>query len=75
MKLMKDAHSLARLDVRLISILDSDIAVENGVKSSLVVEVKEKQDSDPILLELKNAIHNQRVEVFSSGRWYTSLPG
>ena len=31
------------------------------------MEVKEKQDSDPILLELKGAVHNQRVEVFSQG--------
>ena len=29
------------------------VIVENGAESSLVVEVKEKQDSDPILLELK----------------------
>ena len=33
----------------------------------LVVEVKEKQDSDPIFLELKGAFHNQRMEVFSQG--------
>ena len=33
----------------------------------MVVEVKEKKDSDPILLELKVAIHNQRVEVFLHG--------
>ena len=31
------------------------------------MEVNEKQDSDPILLELKNVVHNQRVEVFSQG--------
>ena len=31
------------------------------------MEVKKKQDSDPILLELKGAVHNQRVEVFSQG--------
>ena len=33
----------------------------------MVVEVKKKQDSDPIILELKSAVHNQRVEVFSQG--------
>ena len=32
-----------------------------------VVEVKEKEDSDPILFELKNVVYNQRVEVFSKG--------
>ena len=40
---------------------------QNGAKSSLVVEVKEKQESDPILLELKGAINNKRVEVFFQG--------
>ena len=33
----------------------------------MVVEVKEKQDSDPILLEIKGPVHNQRVEVLSQG--------
>ena len=32
------------------------------------MEVKEKKDSDPILLEFKGTVHNQRVEVFSQGR-------
>ena len=31
------------------------------------MDVTEKQESDPILLELKGAINNQRVEVFSLG--------
>ena len=31
------------------------------------MDVKEKQDSDPIFLELKGVYHNQRVEVFSQG--------
>ena len=50
---MKDVHRLARLGVRLMSISDSHVTIQNGAESSLVVEVKEKQDSDPILLELK----------------------
>ena len=66
-ELVKDVHRLTLLGVRLISISDSGVIVQNGAKSSLVVEVKEKQDSDPILLELKGSIHNQRVEVFSQG--------
>lgn len=51
-ELLKDVHRLSRLGVRLM-------------KSSLVVDFKKKQDSDPIWLELKGAIHNQRVQVFS----------
>ena len=66
-ELAKDVHRLARLGVRLMSISDGGVTVQNGAESSLVVEVKEKQDSDPILLELKGAVRNQRVEVFSQG--------
>ncbi|WMV40836.1 hypothetical protein MTR67_034221 [Solanum verrucosum] len=64
-ELAKDVHRLARLGVRLMSISDGGVTVQNGEKSSLVVVVKEKQDNDPILLELKGAVHQQRVEVFS----------
>ncbi|WMV58674.1 hypothetical protein MTR67_052059 [Solanum verrucosum] len=62
-ELAKDVHKLARLGVRLMSISDGGITVQNGAESSLVVEVKEMQDSDPILFELKGAVHNQRVEI------------
>ena len=48
-----------------MSISNSGVTIQNGEVSSLVVEVKEKKDSDPILLELKGAVHNQRVEFFS----------
>ena len=50
-----------------MSISDSGVTVQNGAKSSSVVEDKEKQESDPILLELKGAVNNQRVEVLSQG--------
>ena len=33
----------------------------------MVVDAKEKQDNDPILLELQNSVQNQRVEVFLQG--------
>ena len=64
---MKDVHRLARLGVRLMSISESGVTVQNWAELSLVVEVKEKQQSDPILLELKGAVNNQRVEVFPQG--------
>ena len=47
-----------------MSISESGVTVQNWAELSLVVEVKEKQQSDPILLELKGAVNNQRVEVF-----------
>ena len=65
--LVKDVHRLARLGFRLMSISYSGVTIQDGAESSLVVEVKEKQDSDLIFLELKDAAHNQRLEVFSQG--------
>ena len=41
--------------------------VQFGLESSLVAEVKEKHDSDLVLLHLKGVVHQQRVEVFSKG--------
>ena len=64
---MKDVHRLARSGFCLMRISDTGVTVHNGEQYSLVVEVKENQDIDQILLELKGAVHNQRVEVFSQG--------
>ena len=61
---MKDIHRLARLIVRIMSISHNGVIVQNLEESSLVVEVKENKNSDPILLELKGEFHNQRVEDF-----------
>ena len=62
-ELVKDVHRLALLGVRLMIILNNGVTVENGAESS-----KKEQDSDPMLLEFKNAIHNQGVKLFSQGR-------
>ena len=36
----------------------------NGDESSLLLEVKEKQDQDPILFYLKENVHKQKVLSF-----------
>lgn len=36
----------------------------NGDEPSLVLDVQEKQDQDPILLGLKENVHKQRVLAF-----------
>ncbi|WMV32964.1 hypothetical protein MTR67_026349 [Solanum verrucosum] len=64
-ELVKDVHRLALLGVCLMSISNCGVTVQNGAESSLVAEVKEKQDNDPILLQLNGVVHQQRVEVFS----------
>ncbi|KAH0633127.1 hypothetical protein KY284_035913 [Solanum tuberosum] len=72
-ELARDVHRLTRLGVRLMSISDGGVTIQNGAESSLVEEVKEKQDSDAILLELKGAVHNQSGGFLPRGRWCTSL--
>ena len=66
-ELVKDVHRLSRLGIRLMSISDNGVIVPNGAKFCFVVEVKEKYDSDPILLDFKTVVQIQRVEVFSIG--------
>ena len=60
-ELAEDVHRLARLGVRLMDSIEGLIVVTNGAKSSIKFEVKEKQDQDPILLDLKANVYKQRV--------------
>ncbi|KAH0729411.1 hypothetical protein KY289_000599 [Solanum tuberosum] len=66
-ELAKDVHRLALLGVRLMDSIEGGIAVKNGAESSLVSKVKEKQDQDPILLELKANVQKQIVLAFEQG--------
>ena len=47
--------------------IEGGIVVANGAESSLVSEVKEKQDQDPILLDLKANVHKHIVLDFEEG--------
>ena len=53
----KEGHTIALLGVRLMDSTNGGIVVTNGDESSLVSEVKEKQDQDPIFLDLKTKVH------------------
>lgn len=53
---MNDILRLARLRVRLMSISNDGLTVQNGPESLLVRKFKEKLDSDTIFLKLKNAV-------------------
>ncbi|KAH0641167.1 hypothetical protein KY285_037753 [Solanum tuberosum] len=66
-ELAKDVHRLARLRVKLMDSTEGGIVVMNGAESSLVSEIKGKQDQDPILLELKANIHKKKVLAFEQG--------
>ncbi|KAH0661672.1 hypothetical protein KY284_026603 [Solanum tuberosum] len=60
----KDLCQLASLGVRLLESPDKGVIVQNAAESSLVVEVKEKQYIDPILLKLKENVQQGMIKVF-----------
>ena len=53
--------------IRLMDSTEGGIVVTNKAESSLVLEVKEKQDQDLILLDLKQNVHKQRVLAIEQG--------
>ena len=57
-ELVKDVHILSLLGILLMSLLDTGKSIQNRVESSLIVEVKEKQDQNQILLKLRDLFHN-----------------
>ena len=57
-ELVKDVHILSLLGILLMSLLDTGKSIQNRVESSLIVEVKEKQDKNQILLKLRYLFHN-----------------
>ena len=58
-ELAKDVHRLAHLGVRLMNSIEGGIVVINGAESSLMLQVKGKQDLDPILHDLKKYVHKR----------------
>lgn len=60
----KEVHKLAHFRVCLLDSSDGRVIVIKEAESSLVSKVKEKQDKDPILLELKANVHKEMVMNF-----------
>ncbi|XP_070035196.1 uncharacterized protein [Nicotiana tomentosiformis] len=65
--LAKEVHRLASLGVRLADSSEGGVIVQNRAESSLVVEVKEKQYDDPMLVQLKEGINKHKTMCFSLG--------
>lgn len=61
-------HILARLGFGLIDSTKGGVLVMNGAEASLVSEVKEKQELDLILFDLKESVHKQKIMSFEQGR-------
>lgn len=47
---------------------EGSILVQNASESSLITKVKEKKDSDLILLTLKEVVQSQKVKVLPRGK-------
>ena len=58
-------HRLAHLGVRIVDAYDGRVLVQKGSESSLVHDVKVKQDLDPKLVELKKLVVEKNIEAFS----------
>ncbi|KAF3625198.1 Two-component response regulator ARR22 [Capsicum annuum] len=61
-ELAHDVHYLARLGVRLLDSAEGSTLEQSSYKSSLVSEVKEKQDKDPSLVRLKESVKDQKTD-------------
>ena len=66
-ELVRDVHRLSRLGVRLIDSSDGSVTIQNGSESSLMEDVKVKQDMDPCLVDLKKLVETKVIESFSKG--------
>ncbi|XP_070014978.1 uncharacterized protein [Nicotiana sylvestris] len=76
--LAREVHWLARLGVCLADSSEGEVIGQNRVESLLVVEVKEKQYDDLLLVQLKEGIHKHKTIAFSlviydGTLWYQGL--
>jgi len=66
-EMVKGVHRFANLGVRLLDFEDGGVVVHEIAKSSLCVEVKEKWAGDPILIQIKSDVGQQKVTSFEIG--------
>jgi len=66
-ELVRDVRRLARLGVQLVDSTKGGVLVHNGSESSFVMDVKSKQDLDPMLMKLKDSVLNKSIEAFFQG--------
>ncbi|XP_070023123.1 uncharacterized protein [Nicotiana sylvestris] len=65
--LAREVHQLASLGVHLVNSSEGGVIIQNRAESSLVAEVKEKKYNDPLLVQVKEGIHNHKTTTFSLG--------
>ena len=64
---MKDIHRLPILGLQLVDSTSGGVSVHPSSRSSLVVEVKEGQHLDPLLMELKDSVFVKMNDSFALG--------
>ena len=60
---------MARLGVRLVDTPNGDVSVHSSFESSIVVDVKDEQHLDPVLMELKDSVLSKLNESFSPRKY------
>lgn len=60
-----DVHRFSHLEVQLMDSKDGDVIVQNGSESSLMNDVKAKQNNDLVLVELKKVVLEKSIHAFS----------
>ena len=63
-ELVRELHQLASLGVRLLEADDSGVTIQDTTVSSLVVEVKSRQQEDPSLEQLRAKAQDQQSLAF-----------
>ena len=63
--LVKDVHKLARLGFQIEDYPNGGVVVHHNSESSFVVEVKSKQQLDPLLMELIESALGKMKDSFS----------
>ncbi|XP_070007835.1 uncharacterized protein [Nicotiana sylvestris] len=67
-QLTKEIHQLACLGVRLVDYGNGGVVLQNAAKSSLIVEVKERQYKDPELVKLRERVPQQKKSLLELKR-------
>ena len=59
-ELVKEVHQLARLGVRLVDTPSGGVSVHSSFESSFVIDAKDKQHLEPVLMELKDLVLSKK---------------
>ena len=66
-ELVKNIHRLSKLGVQLVDSTSGGVSISPSSKSSVVVELKEGQHLDHVVMYLKNSVLVKMNESFSFG--------